>query len=133
LLFLSVSNKLWSFDMKKTFLALFAVYASMNIANAQTAGGFVGPNANPQALTTVQEALTLNDEAKVVLQGNIINSLGDEKYTFKDATGEVVVEIDDEDWHGVKVTPENRVEIIGEVDKDFAETPKIDVDVVTVK
>ena len=119
--------------MKKMLLTLFAMYASMNIANAQATGGFEGPSASQLAATTVQEALDLNDEAKVVLQGNIVNSLGDEKYTFKDATGEIVVEIDDEDWHGVKVTPEKTVEIIGEVDKDANEPTKIDVDAVTVK
>ena len=119
--------------MKKTLLTLFAMYASMNIANAQAIGGFEGPNANQPNVITVQEALNLNDEAKVVLRGNIINSLGDEKYTFKDASGEVVVEIDDEDWHGMKVTPENTVEIIGDVDKEANEPTTIDVDVITIK
>jgi len=131
--FYNVSNELWRYKMKKILLTLFAMYASMNIANAQATGGFEGPSASQLAATTVQEALDLNDEAKVVLQGNIVNSLGDEKYTFKDATGEIVVEIDDEDWHGVKVTPEKTVEIIGEVDKDANEPTKIDVDAVTVK
>ena len=126
-------NELWRYKMKKTLLTLFAIYASMNIANAQTTGGFEGPSANQPAAITVQEALKLNDEAKVVLQGNIINSLGDEKYTFKDATGEIVVEIDDEDWRGVKATPEKTVEIVGEVDKDANEPTTIDVDVVTIK
>ncbi|MBQ7633857.1 MAG: NirD/YgiW/YdeI family stress tolerance protein [Alphaproteobacteria bacterium] len=119
--------------MKKILLTLFAMYASMNIANAQTTGGFEGPNANQLAIITVQEALNLNDDAKVVLQGNIVNSLGDEKYTFKDTTGEIVVEIDDEDWLDVKVTPEKTVEIMGEVDKEANEPTKIDVDVVTIK
>ena len=119
--------------MKKTLLTLLSIYVSVNIANAQTVGGFEGPVANQPSVITVQEALNLNDEAKVVLKGNIINSLGDEKYTFKDATGEVVVEIDDEEWNGVKVTPENVVEIIGELDKDTNEPTTIDVDIVTVK
>ncbi|MBR1825413.1 MAG: NirD/YgiW/YdeI family stress tolerance protein [Alphaproteobacteria bacterium] len=119
--------------MKKTLLTLFAIYASTNIANAQTTGGFKGPSVNQSAVITVQEALNSNDEAKIVLQGNILNSLGDEKYTFKDATKEVVVEIDDEDWNGIKVTPEKTVEIVSEVDKDTNEPTTIDVDVVTVK
>ena len=131
--FYNVSNELWRYKMKKILLTLFAMYASMNIANAQTTGGFEGPNANQLAIITVQEALNLNDDAKVVLQGNIVNSLGDEKYTFKDTTGEIVVEIDDEDWLDVKVTPEKTVEIMGEVDKEANEPTKIDVDVVTIK
>lgn len=115
--------------MKKIFLTLVALIASANMAKAQ----FEGPSANSLAPTTVQNALQMNDDAKVVLEGNIVNSLGDEKYTFKDASGEVTVEIDDEDWRGVKVTPEDKVEISGEVDKDRYKPTKIDVDKVIIK
>ena len=118
--------------MKKIFLTLLAVIASVSVAKSQAMGGFEGPSANQNA-TTVAEALKLGDEANVTLTGHIVNSLGDEKYTFKDATGEVIVEIDDEDWRGVKVTPENTVTINGEVDKEMFEPTKIDVDSVSVK
>ena len=57
--------------MKKTLLTLFAMCVSVNIANAQTTGGFEGPSANQPNAITVKEALNLNDEAKVVLKGNI--------------------------------------------------------------
>ena len=53
--------------------------------------------------------------------------------TFKDATGEIIIEIDDEDWNGNKVTPEDIIVINGEVDKDVNETTKIDVDTFTIK
>ncbi|MBP5215992.1 MAG: NirD/YgiW/YdeI family stress tolerance protein [Alphaproteobacteria bacterium] len=115
--------------MKKIFLTLVAIIASVNMAKAQ----FEGPGAAPNGPTTVQEALKMNDETRVVLDGKIIKSLGDEKYIFKDATDEVMVEIDDEEWGGVKVTPENTVEIIGEVDKDRNEPTKIDVDSIKLK
>lgn len=118
--------------MKKIFLTLLVMLASASIANAQAMGGFEGPSVNQNA-TTVAEALKLSDEANVTLTGQIVNSLGDEKYTFKDATGEVIVEVDDEDWRGVKVTPENTVTINGEVDKEMFEPTKIDVDSVIVK
>ena len=118
--------------MKKIFLTLLVMLASASIAKSQAMGGFEGPSANQNA-TTVAEALKLSDEANVTLTGQIVNSLGDEKYTFKDATGEVIVEIDDEDWRGVKVTPENTVTINGEVDKEMFEPTKIDVDSVSVK
>ena len=119
--------------MQKICLTFVALIAFCSVSNAQINGGFVGPNANQAAHITIKEALNMGDEAKVVLQGNIVNSLGDEKYTFRDETGDIVVEIDDEDWRGINVTPENVLEISGEVDKDFMETPKIDVDVVTLK
>lgn len=119
--------------MKKILFTLLATMVSAGMAHAQVNGGFEGPDAAANTSITVQEALTLNEDAKVTLTGQIINSLGDEKYTFKDATGEIIVEIDDEDWNGVKVTPENTIEITGEVDKEINEPTKIDVDSFRVK
>ena len=119
--------------MRKTLLTLAAVCAPLGVANAQLNGGFEGPRANQPAPVPVQEALSLRDDAKVTLQGKIVNRLGDEKYTCKDASGEAVIKIDNEDWNGVKVTPENTVEITGEVDKEFYEKPKIDVDTIKIK
>ena len=78
------------------------------------------------------EALKLNDDTPVVLVGQIEKSLGDEKYLFKDASGSVTVEIDNEDWRGVTVTPKDTIVIQGEIDKDFFKT-EIDVDSVALK
>ena len=92
-------------------------------------GGFKGPGLAP---STVEQALNLSDDTAVVLEGNIERSLGDEKYLFKDATGSVTVEIDNKDWRGITVTPEDVVVIQGEVDKDFFKT-EIDVDTISLK
>ena len=73
----------------------------------QQAGGFQGPGLAP---SSVAEALKLND----------------------DASGSVTVEIDNEDWRGVTVTPKDTIVIQGEIDKDFFKT-EIDVDSVALK
>lgn len=118
--------------MKKFVLFLFTVFC-INSAHAQVnTGGFEGPDINKNNVT-VEQALKMSDETRVVIVGQIVNSLGDEKYTFKDSTGEVIVEIDDEDWNGLKVKPENVIEITGEVDKELMETTKIDVDLIVIK
>ncbi len=95
----------------------------------QQAGGFQGPGLAP---SSVAEALKLNDDTPVVLIGQIEKSLGDEKYLFKDASGSVTVEIDNEDWRGVTVTPKDTIVLQGEIDKDFFKT-EIDVDSVALK
>ena len=95
----------------------------------QQAGGFQGPGLAP---SSVADALKLNDDTPVVLVGQIEKSLGDEKYLFKDASGSVTVEIDNEDWRGVTVTPKDTIVIQGEIDKDFFKT-EIDVDSVALK
>ncbi len=90
-------------------------------------GGFSGPSIN---VSTVKQAKTLKDDSPVVLKGHIIQNIGKEKYIFKDATGTITVEIDQEDWHGVQVSPSDLVEISGEVDKEWN---KIEIDVFQVK
>jgi len=117
--------------MKTVFMVIAAIIIAFNadMANAQFAagGGFEGPRAPSMVRTTVKEALKMWDESIVVLVGNIINSLGNEKYTFRDETGEVVIEIDDDDWRGVTVTPNDTLEIVGEIDKEFIGQTKIEV------
>ena len=119
--------------MKKIFLTMVAVCALASAAQAQFGGGFEGPSGVDKTPMTVKQALDLRDDAKVTLRGHIVNSLGDEKYTFSDGTAEVIIEIDDEDWAGRKVTPENTVEIFGEVDKEMFKPTEIDVDSFSVK
>ena len=99
------------------------------VAQNNVAGGFKGPGLSA---ITVEQALKLNDDAAVVLEGQIEKSLGKENYVFKDATGSVTIEIDDDDWKGQTVTPQDTVVIKGEVEKDMFKT-EIDVDVIEIK
>ncbi len=88
-------------------------------------GGFRGPD--NYKVVTVAEALQLADDTDVKVEGYLVRSLGDEKYEFQDDTGTMIVEIDDDDWDGVEVTPDVRVRIHGEIDKDRRKT-ELDAD-----
>lgn len=79
-------------------------------------GGFVGPNGSS---ATVESAKSMRDDTWVTLRGNIVKRLSDDLYLFKDATGTINVDIDHKRWNGVTVTPQDTVEIQGEVDKDW--------------
>lgn len=98
-------------------------------ASPAVQGGFQGPGL---PVSSVAEAEKMSDDTPVVLVGQIEKSLGDEKYLFKDKTGSIAVEIDNEDWNGLVVKPEDTVEIRGEVDKGFRST-EIDVDQIVKK
>lgn len=116
--------------MKKLFAttALAAAVLFNLPANAQE-------NANmPQvSVMTIEQVQTLADDTPVVLEGMIIQSLGNEKYTFKDASGATItVEIDDDDWNSVKPSANDMVIISGEVDKN-TDTLEIDVDTISLK
>lgn len=87
-------------------------------------GGFTGPSISK---TTVEKAKTFKDDMPVVLEGNIIEHLGKDKYLFRDQTGDITIEIDHNNWRGVQVSPKDNVIINGEVDKDWT-TIEIDVD-----
>ena len=120
--------------MKRIIAILVLVLVCAAFASAQgftgekaAKGGFTG--GSKAEVTTVAQALKMKDDAKAVLRGNIVKQVGHEKYLFKDATGEIVIEIDDDDWGGVTVGPQDTVELIGEVDKDFNKI-EFDVDIV---
>ena len=88
-------------------------------------GGFVDVN-----VITVEEAKNMNDDAYVILQGYTTDRNGDEKYVFQDKTGSITVEIDDDDWDGVDVSPADLVEIQGKIDKGWTAV-EIDVDTIS--
>ena len=118
-----------------TAAAVLALSASA-VAIAQPAG-YTGPSNAPKAaaqgaysgptnvpLMTVKQLLdTGRDDQVARLQGRIISFEGDERYTFEDATGRIIVEIDDEDFPaGQTISAEQRVELVGEFDKGLRKT-----------
>ena len=110
--------------MKKIFIASLAASIAM-------AGGFVS-NQKSENIISVKEALKLNDDAKVVLEGKIKSQIKSDKYEFVDKNGDVIViEIGDKKWGNVTANEDTLLRIRGEVDKDLTKT-KIDVDSVEV-
>ena len=89
-------------------------------------GGFVGGSEN---IVTVKQVKEMRDDVPVVVQGNIVQRMGDEKYLFEDSTGSITVEIDNKDWRGQTVSPSDTVKLYGEVDAGLFKT-EIDIDYV---
>ena len=109
--------------MKKIIIASLAASIAM-------AGGFTSKHQSETI--SVKEALKLNDDAKVVLEGKIKSHIKSDKYEFVDKNGDViVVEIDNKKWGNVTANEDTLLRIRGEVDKDLTKT-KIDVDSVEV-
>ncbi|MDR2068759.1 MAG: NirD/YgiW/YdeI family stress tolerance protein [Spirochaetaceae bacterium] len=77
---------------KFVFLAVIVILTELGL-NAQK--GYQGPGLRP---VTVQDAKSLRDESPVVLRGKIERFLGDEKYTFTDDSGSIIIEIDNRLW-----------------------------------
>ena len=122
---------------KKILITTLALITSSGVfaqgfnGNGYTQSGFSGPS---QGISTVKQALNagvFSDDMPVTLTGYIKSSLGGEMYLFSDSTGEITVEIDHDKWWGQSITPETKVQLIGEIDKDLTSI-KIDVDVIRV-
>ncbi len=97
---------------------------SSTAPSAAARGGYTGPG---QAVTTVEEAKKMRDDAAVTLRGVLERHLGKDKYLFRDATGTITVEIDHDKWGGQSIGAADQVELRGEVDKDW-NSVEIDVD-----
>lgn len=66
------------------------------------------------------------DDRPVLLRGVLERKLGKERYLFRDSTGTIRVEIDDEDFPQAPVDEKTVVEIAGKVDKDWGRAPEVD-------
>ena len=111
-----------------------ATIATTTFAVANTANTPVNQTAiAPTVTTTVKQALASKDDTKVQLKGFIVKSVGDEKYQFRDSTGSITVDIDDELWMGKAISAKTPVTIIGEVDVDYKPTKRVEIDVDQVK
>lgn len=114
--------------MKKVLFMLAAMFFAMP-ANAQesvmgVSEGYMGPAS--EGIITVEEIKNLDDGSNIILVGMIVQSLGDDKYMFKDNTGTIMVEIDEEEWNGNTYSAEESIQIFGEVDHE-SEGTKVDV------
>ena len=121
--------------MKKISICAIVCAAAISGAHAEMTetmmvqsggpGGFNGGENN--VILTVDQVKGMGDNSKVWVEGNIIQKNGDEKYLFQDSTGSIIVEIDDDAWHGLIIGPTDVVRIYGEVDHGMFNT-EIDID-----
>ncbi|KAF1050199.1 YgiW/YdeI family stress tolerance OB fold protein [Xylophilus sp.] len=93
-------------------------------------GVYTGPSAVPH-LTVQELRASAHDDQIVRLQGRILSSQGGKHYLFGDATGQVPVEISPKRFPpDAAIGADQRVEIVGEVDKDFR---KLEVEVQSLR
>ena len=111
-----------------TAAAATAAALMMSVAPAQAQ--FVG---GPSTTITVKQLVdTGRDDQLVTLEGYLVEQVKHEKYTFRDATGTVLVEIDDEVFMGQRVDPKTKVRLEGEFEKDMLEKDEVDVHKLTI-
>ncbi|MDR0684143.1 MAG: NirD/YgiW/YdeI family stress tolerance protein [Spirochaetaceae bacterium] len=107
---------------KKSFVIGITSVILLFTALSANAQGFVEPGVGTTSrqvkTVTVSQAKALPEDSLVILTGNIVASLGDEKYTFRDSTGDITIDIDRDLWIllGLSVGANDSVEIRGDID-----------------
>lgn len=83
---------------------------------------YTGPQ--EQNKVSVAQLKDLADDSWATLEGKLVKHLGGENYMFRDASGEVEVEVEvDQDvWRGTEVGPDDLIRIRGEVDHSWNKT-----------
>ena len=120
-------------EKKHLLKGLVFLMLAFGLAGELAAQGFTGPGAGTAAgqvqTVTVIQARGLPDDSLVILTGAIVQSLGREKYTFRDSTGDITVEIDRDLWAllGISIGINDRVEIGGKTDVEKRGVVEIDV------
>lgn len=91
-------------------------------ASPTVPGHYTGPSSVP--LSTVKNLLENgSDDQNARLQGRIVSHDGGKNYRFADDSGHMTVKISARRFPaGQAVSAEQRVELIGELDKDFRKT-----------
>lgn len=115
--------------MKKLLLSLICVLLAAANAQAKDKHKNKGFMFVPESVVveTVADAKNKADDTIVVLQGQIVKALGDDKYQFTDETGEIILDIDQDDFDGVTVVEGEIIQITGEIDKEMMNPTEVDV------
>ncbi len=102
--------------MKNTILTLLAIGGIALFSHNVMATNAAQTNNKP--VSKISDVNNLPDDAEVVIQGVIVQNLGDDNYLVKDDSGTVNIEIDEDLIEGNTITPEAMVLITATVDKD---------------
>lgn len=109
----------------KLFQLAAAIIVPTLLLIAPSHAHYAGPNVGVVA-RTVAEASAERDDHAVLLRGRLISKIGDERYLFRDGTGEIEVEIDDEDLPQKTIGADTLIELSGRVDTHRLKATDID-------
>ena len=123
-----------------TLLAVSTVTMAKGDGDDRHRGGYHDGKAKTQqgffdeslAVKTVADALKASDDTPALLEGQIVKQLDKDEFTFKDATGEITIDVSKRAWQGQNITPQDTIQIRGKVDSEWGKT-EVDVKQITKK
>lgn len=110
--------------MKAAFASISA--CALLVLPGAVLAQYTGPGARP-LVRSVAAVAAASDDVAVEIDGHIIKQLTSGKFLFSDGKDQVRVEIDENVLPKTAINERTKVRIRGEVEKDFLESPEIDV------
>lgn len=98
-------------------LAARACVAVLLVASLTGAGAQTGAAPGATSVTTAAQAAQAQDDTQVVLEGMLVRQIRGDRYEFRDASGTITVEIEDEDWPNRQPVLEKRLRLHGDVER----------------
>ena len=93
---------------------------------------YVGPSTMPTYRSVADVLKNPVDDVAVVFEGYIIKQVGKEKHIFSDGTAEIRIDIDQKHFPATPINEKMKVQIRGKVEKDYLQSPEIDVEGLTI-
>lgn len=106
--------------MKRFALLALCMSTLPFAAHAEYVGSGAAPALQSAAVVTAAAAAKMADDSRVTLEGHVVKQLSKDRYTFRDASGEIKVEIDHKYLPVENFGATTRVRLSGEVDKDIS-------------
>jgi uncharacterized protein (TIGR00156 family) len=108
-------RKVFVFFMLSAFMLV--AFACDLVADGWRGGGYTGPSS--VNVSKASDVKNMPHDTDVVMEGRIESYLGNERYLFNDGSDTITLEIDNDEWRGLEVGPDDVVIIYGEIDKKF--------------
>jgi uncharacterized protein (TIGR00156 family) len=89
---------------------LFAAFAAIPL--------LIACASTPPAEMSIANALAAPDGTELVITGAVVQQFDDERVLLRDPSGQITAEIDDSLLGEVKLAPNSRLRIHGEIDRD---------------
>lgn len=115
---------------RKSLIA--ASFAGLSVMVAPATAQYVGASETPTYKSVAEVLKHPVDDAAVSFEGYLIKKIAANKYIFSDGAAQIRVDIDKKKFPANPINEKTKVQIRGEVEKEFMESPEIDVDVLSV-
>ncbi|AMM29908.1 MULTISPECIES: NirD/YgiW/YdeI family stress tolerance protein [Acinetobacter] len=113
--------------MKKILLTALAGFALLGSSAVMAKPDAALLKEATKNVVTVSKVKTLADESGVTLTGTIVKHIAGDHFELKDATGSIIIDIDDDLWKPLELKAGDKVRVVGEVDKHRVKPTDIEV------